>query len=444
IFALPTYAFVGASLLMIGLGAFRLVVLGQGQPAQVAPPGQGVFEPLTIILLLKAFAGGSVALTGTEAIADGVQAFQPPEPKNAAQTLTAMAILLGVLFIGVTFVADGFGILPIRAPIYVTVPSQVATIVFGGGSPLYFFFQGATALTLFLAANTSFNAFPRLAAILAQDGFVPRQFAFRGDRLAFTVGIVLLGAVSAGVVALFAGDTHALIPLYSIGVFVSFTIAQAGMVRHWWRERGTGWHWRIFINAVGMALTGVVTVVVLFAKAPESLLVAVVIPILVGLMYLVHREYASQAFELEVRPSAIIGPPHRRERVVIPVPALTRAVVQAVNFGRSISDNVICVHVTDDGEAGERLRERFERQLPGVTFVLVESPFRSLVGPFVAYLDVTGTKDPEAITLVVLPEYVPRHWWDRILYNQVTNQLKRALLGRPNTVISTVPYRRES
>jgi hypothetical protein len=160
-------------------------------------------------------------------------------------------------------------------------------------------------------------------------------------------------------------------------------------------------------------------------------------------MYLVHREYASQSRELEVRPGAIIGPPRRRERVVIPVPGLTRAVVQAVKFGRSISDNVQCVYVTEDTEQGEALRERFERQLPGVTFVIVESPFRSLVGPFLAYLDVTGVKDPEAITLVVLPEYVPRHIWDRILYNQVTNQLKRALLGRPNTVISTVPYRRE-
>jgi hypothetical protein len=195
---------------------------------------------------------------------------------------------------------------------------------------------------------------------------------------------------------------------------------------------------------LGAVLTGVVSIVVLLGKAPESLLVAIIIPILVGLMLFIHREYRAQARELEVRPEIVVGPPHRRERVVIPVPALTRAVVQAVNFGRSISDDVICVHVTDDAEAGERLRERFERQMPGVPFVIVESPFRSLVRPFVAYLDVTGTKDPEAITLVVLPEYVPRHWWDRILYNQVTNQLKRALLGRPNTVISTVPYRRES
>ena len=441
IFTLPTYMYVGSALLMIGLGVFQITVLHQGaQPHVALPPGQTVFEPLTIILLLHAFAGGSVALTGVEAIANGVPAFEPPEPRNAATTLTAMAILLGVIFIGVTFIADSYGILPGDT----TVPAQVAATVFGPGSGLFFFFQASTALILFLACNTSFNAFPRLAAILARDGYMPRGLAFRGDRLAFTVGIAMLGGIAAVLIALVAGDTHALIPLYAVGVFVSFTISQAGMVRHWLGERGAHLAWHVGINAFGCALTGVVAVVVLFAKAPESLLVAIVIPLLVLLMLFIHREYAAQARELEVKPQAVIGPPHRRERVVVPVPALNRAVVQAVNFARSISDNVVCVHVTDDAEAAEELRERFARQLPGVPFVIVESPFRALVNPFIAYLDVTGAKDPEAITLVVLPEYVPRHWWDRILYNQVTNRLKRALLGRPNTVVSTVPYRREA
>lgn len=444
IFAVPTYLFVGSALLMVAVGIFRIVVLGEGHPAPTPLPGApNPLQPLTILLLLRAFAAGSVALTGTEAIANGVQAFKPEEPRNAAQTLTAMAILLGVLFMGITFVADSYGIVAIDLPTTKTVVSQVATAVYGPDSIGFFAFQTFTALILFLAANTSFNAFPRLAAILAEDGFMPRQFAFRGDRLAFTLGIVLLGAVSAGLVAFFQGDTTKLIPLYSVGVFVSFTISQGGMVRHWRHERTPGWRRRAAVNAFGCVLTGAVLVVVLVGKAPESLLVAVVIPFLVGLMLLIRRDYDAQGRELEVRPDAVIGPPHRRERVVIPVPALTRSVVQAVNFGRSISNNVICVYVTDDAEAGERLRERFERQVPGVPFVIVESPYRSMIQPFVAYLDVTGAKDPEMITLVVLPEYVPRHWWDRILYNQLTNRLKRALLGRPNTVISTVPYRRE-
>ena len=440
IFAVPTYLFVGTALLMIAIGWFRIVVLGDhAAPPSVLPGAPNPLEPLTILLLLRAFAAGSVALTGTEAIANGVQAFKPPEPRNAAQTLTAMAILLGVLFVGITFVADGFGIV---ATAHQTVVAQVAATIYGPGSPGFFAFQAFTALILFLAANTSFNAFPRLAAILAGDGFMPRHLAFRGDRLAFTLGIVILGMVSAGLVVIFGGDTHALIPLYSIGVFISFTISQGGMVRHWLGERSPGWKHRLAINAFGCVLTGIVSVVVLVAKAPESLLVAIVIPLLVGLMFLIHREYENQAREIEVPADRVIGPPHRRERVVIPVPGLTRAVVTAVNFGRSISDNVQCVHVTDDPEAGERLRRRFEQQLPGVPFVIVESPYRSLIRPFVAYLDVTAAKDPEAMTLVVLPEYVARHWWDRVLYNQLTNGLKDALLGRPNTVISTVPYRR--
>ncbi len=300
-----------------------------------------------------------------------------------------------------------------------------------------------TALILFLAANTAFNAFPRLAAILAQDGFMPRQFSFRGDRLAFSLGIVVLGVVAASLVIFFGGETHLLIPLYSVGVFVSFTISQSGMVRHWLHERTPGWVYRISINAFGAVLTGVVAVVVTVFKAPESLLVVVIIPILVGIMLFIERQYRQQAKELEVRPETVIGPPWRRERVVIPVPGINRAVVQAVNFGRSISEDVLVVHVTDDVEAAEALRSRFEQQMPGVSVVLVESPFRSLIRPFVTYLDVITT-DPEMITIVVLPEYVARHWWDRLLYNQVTNGLKRALLGRPNTVVTTVPYRRES
>ena len=448
IFAVPTYLFVGSALIMIGIGMYRVIVLNEGVPPKEIIEGSiDLTQAAGIIIVLRAFSAGSVALTGTEAIANGVQAFKPPEPKNAAATLTAMAILLAILFIGITFVADSFGLVPVDDPatgrVSQTIISQVAATIYGGGSIGFYLFQAFTALILFLAANTAFNAFPRLAAILATDGFMPRQFSFRGDRLAFSLGIVVLGVVAAALVVLFKGETTALIPLYSVGVFVSFTISQSGMVRHWLHERTPGWIYRISINAFGAVLTGVVSIVVLVFKAPESLLVAVIIPILVGIMLFIERQYGQQARELEVRPEVVIGPPRRKERVVIPVPGMTRAVVQAVNFGRTISDDVLVVHVTDDVEAGESLRARIETQMPGVPVVIVESPFRSIIRPFVTYLDVTAV-DPETITIVVLPEYVARHWWDRLLYNQVTSGLKRALLGRPNTVVTTVPYRRES
>jgi len=440
IFALPTYLFVGVTLVMIAVGVFRIAVLGEGvEVANPLPGAPDVLEPLTLLLVLRAFASGSVALTGVEAIANGVPAFRRPEPRNAAATLSVMALLLGVLFVGITFLADGFGILPNDEQ---TVVAQVAGTVFGADSLGFYVFQTFTALILILAANTSYNAFPRLAAILAQDDLVPRQFAFRGDRLAYTLGILILSAVAISLLVYFQGDTHALIPLYSVGVFVSFTISQSGMVVHWLRDRGSGWRWALSINAVGALLTGVVLIVVLVFKAPQSLLVAVIIPILVLGMLFIERQYRHARSQLEVAPGARFGPPERQERVVVPVPDLSRAVVQAVQVGRALSSDVQAVHVTEDREAGEALRARFGETLPDVPFVIVESPYRSLIRPFVTWLDVT---DPGAdtLTIVVVPEYVASHWWERLLYNQTARRLREALLGRPHTVVTAVPYRRE-
>lgn len=448
IFALPTYLFVGSALFMIAVGTFRVVVLGEGQPPPDPVPGApDPLQAVGLLLILRAFASGSVALTGTEAIANGVPAFKPPEPVNAAKTLTAVAVLLAVLFIGITFVADSFGIVPVDEPVKKTVISQVAGTVYGGGSIGFYLFQAFTALILFLAANTSYNAFPRLAAILANDGYMPRQFAFRGDRLAFTAGIVILSAVAIGLLVAFGGDTHALIPLYSVGVFVSFTISQSGMVRHWLREKGAGWPRRLAINGFGAVLTGVVAVVVTVAKAPESLLVAVVIPILVLVMLFIRRQYGASAASLAVPVDGRLPVPHREERVVVPVPGIDRAVVQAINVGRTIADDVRAVLISDDPDAAARVQERWARQLPDVPLVVVESPYRALIGPLLAYLDVLDAAWPPdrdaPITFVVIPEYVARRWWERLLYNQSAKRLRAALLGRRHTVVVNVPYRRD-
>jgi amino acid transporter len=449
IFAVPTYLFVGSALLMIAIGAWRIIIGGEGggyDPSvieQTADTASGV----TVLLIIRAFASGAVALTGTEAIATGVPAFEPPEARNAATTLAVMAGLLGILFVGITFLAVNFGIAHIEEPAKQTVISQVAREIYGNGTIPFFLFQAFTAILLFLAANTSFNAFPRLLAILAQDGFMPRQFALRGDRLAFSYGIIVLATVAASLIVVFGGDTHLLIPLYAVGVFIDFTISQAGMIRHWLRERSAGWQRRLSINAFGMVLTAIVAVVVTVAKAPPSLLVLVLIPVLVALMRFIGRQYDGQAAELAVRDDLVVAGPQREQRVVIPVNGINRAVVQAVNFGRTIASDVRAVYVTDDADEGERLRDRWERQLPGVPLVIVESPFRAVVSPIVAYLDVLDQAwppDKEApITVVVLPEYVARRWWDRVLYNQVARRLKAALVGREHTVIANVPYRRD-
>jgi amino acid transporter len=447
IFAIPTYMFLALALLMVGVGIVK-VITGQAIPVHEAsvfmPPAT---ETLGIFLLLKAFAGGSVALTGVEAIANGVPAFKPPEARNAANTMTVMAILLGILFIGITIVAHAFQILP-TGPGGSSVVALVATSVFGSGSALVPAFAVSTALILFLAANTSFNAFPRLAAILAEDGFMPRQFSFRGDRLAYSWGIVLLAAVAFGLLFAFGGDTHALIPLYSVGVFVCFTLSQFGMVKHWLQVREPGWQWRSAINAFGAVLTAIVFLVVVTVKFRDgAYLVVILIPTLVAMMLFISRQYRASAQQLAVRPDLVVRPPHREERVVVPIPSINRAVVQAVNVARSISDDVRAVYISDDQDDAREVRKRWELQMPGVPLIVVESPYRALVGPLLAYLDVLDhawPPDKEApITFVVLPEYVARNWWERILYNQSAKRLKTALLGRPHTVVVNVPYRRE-
>jgi len=448
IFAVPTYLFVGSALLMIVIGVFRVVVNGESAPPPNPLPGApAVPEMLGVLLLIRAFASGSVALTGIEAVANGVPAFKPPEPKNAAATLSAVAVILAVLFVGITFVAYSFGIVPIDDPIRRTVISQVAAVIYGDGSIGFYLFQTFTALILFLAANTSYNAFPRLAAILARDGYMPRQFSFRGDRLAFNSGIVVLSIVALVLLVAFGGDTHALIPLYSVGVFVAFTIGQSGMIFHWLREKPQGWQRGLAINLLGCTMTGVVAVVVLIAKAPTSLLVAIVIPIMVVVMLFIHRQYDASAGHLAVRPDAVFPAPRRDERVIVPIPSINRAVVQAVNVGRSIAPDVRAVLISDEPEEAAAIREQWERQVPDVPLVIVESPYRALVGPLLAYLQVLDQTWPEGkeypVTFVVIPEYVARHWWERILYNQSANRLRRALIGRPHTVVVNVPYRRE-
>ncbi|HET9085154.1 MAG TPA: APC family permease [Candidatus Limnocylindrales bacterium] len=447
IFAVPTYLFVGLALLIVVTGVSQ-ILMGTAQPVPPRPDSLPLgTEPLGVLLLLRAFAGGSVALTGVEAIANGVPAFKPPESKNAANTMTAMAVLLGILFVGLTVVSVAYGLRPTQAggP---SIVAMAAEVTLGAGSPLVPLFAAATALILFLAANTSFNAFPRLAAILAEDGYMPRQFAFRGDRLAYSWGIVLLAAIAFGLLWAFGGDTHALIPLYSVGVFLCFTLSQAGMVKHWREVRESGWQWRLAVNAFGGVLTAIVLGIVVFEKFRDgAYLVVILVPLLVAMMLFINRQYARSKAELAVRPDIIVGPPIREERVVVPIPGLDRATVQAIKVGRSIDEDVRAVFISDDPERAAAVRRDFERQVPGVPLVVVESPYRALAGPLLAYLDVLDMAwppdKPEPITFVVIPEYVAKRWWERLLYNQSAKRLRSLLLGRPHTVIVNVPYRRE-
>ncbi len=438
IFAIPTYLFVGSALLMIVLGGWQILVAGEGASYPSLQDASVDVASLAILLLaMRAFASGAVALTGTEAIATGVPAFEPPESKNAATTLAVMAVLLAVLFIGITFLATGYAIVPGEDG---TVLAAVAGSVYGFDSIGFYLFLTFAAIILMLAANTSFSAFPRLAAVLAWDNFFPRRFAYRGDRLAFTAGIVVLGVLAAILIVLFGGSAHALIPLYAVGVFIDFTISQTGMIRHWLREKPPRYRRRLTVNAIGAVITGLVAIDVALVKAPSSLIVLVLIPILVAVMWFIRHEYDTAAKELDIDHSRVFVKPTKKSRVIIPIPNISRAVIRSVQFGRSLSDDVQAIHITIDHEAAEELRKDWEHMLPGVPLVIVETPYRSLVLPFLHYLDVMAPTPPDTITIVVLPEYVPRHWWDRLLHNQKAGRIREALIGRPYTVVAEVPY----
>ena len=449
-FSVPTYVYLVSmfGLLVLGLARFATGTMPEYTPPAAWLP-QGTVEPLGVLLILRAFSSGSVALTGTEAVSNGVPAFKRPEARNARLVLAMMGSSFALIFLGISFLAGQIGVLPDPSE-QVTVVSQVASTIVGEGSPYLWLVQIATALLLILAANTSFADFPRLSSILARDGFLPRQFQFRGDRLAFSTGIVVLAAVAMVLLVAFSGSVSALIPLYTVGVFIAFTLSQAGMVRHWLRLRSGEPRWRrlALVNGIGAVTTGIVAVEIGASKfVLGAWIVLILIPIQIAVMLFINRHYRASAAKLAVRPDGVIPRPRRRERIVVPVAGIDRAVVQAVNVGRTIGRDVHAVLISDAPDEAAKIRVRWERQLPDIPLVVVESPYRALVGPLLAYLDMLdedGRPDAESpVTFVVIPEYVARSWWERILYNQSARRLRTALLGRRHTVVVNVPYRRE-
>ena len=439
VFAIPTYLFVGSALLLVGAGLVRTVM---GSPPHVTDVELVTtnLEGLSAILVLRAFADGCSAMTGVEAISNGVPAFKPPESRNARTTIAWMSALLAIMFVGITVLALQAGAGP---ALHETVISQLGRAVFGTGSALYYVLLVSTFFILVLAANTSFADFPRLSSLLARDRFMPTSFAFRGERLAFSVGIVALAALAGVVVVAFDARVDALIPLYAVGVFTSFTLSQAGMVVHWWRLREPGWRRSIVINAVGATATAIVAVIFGVAKfALGAWIVIIIIPTLVALMLFVRRAYRRSELQLAVEPEVVLGTrPSRASRVVIPAADLRRDVVAAVKFASTMSDEIVVVHVTDDLAGAGTMRARFERQLPGVRFVTIATPYRDLVNPLIHWLRTTAEQRTDARTVVLLPESVVRHWWERLLYNQNPRRIREALLGEPSIVVANLPYR---
>jgi len=437
LFAAPTYFFIVSILVMIGVGAWRYLTGSLepvGVPAHaVTPNGLGV---LTTFTLLTAFSNGCTAMTGVEAVSNGVPAFRPPESRNASATLVAMAVMSIAMFMGITLLAHAYGIIPSDTE---TVVSQIARGTFGGRSVLYYAVQAATMLILVLAANTAYADFPRLASIVARDGFLPRQFMNQGDRLAFSNGIVILSVVAAILLVVFGGDTHALIPLYMIGVFVSFTLSQAGMVVHWRTIRTAAWRTSAAINGFGAIVTGVVLMIVATTKAAEGAwIIILMIPALVFVFEITRRHYDHVAAELTLRgwtPEAAGG-----HVVLVPIGGMQRAVVKALRYARTLSADVRAVYVEIDPIASATLRQQWTEWEQGVQLVVLDSPYRSLMEPLLEYIEQAQQADPTGYVTVILPEFVPHRIWQHLLHNQHALLIKGALLFKPNVVVTSVPF----
>ncbi len=402
-------------------------------------------QPLTLFLLLGAFSNGCAALTGIEAISNGVQAFKRPEARNAATTLIWMAILLTTMFLGTSVMAYLYHVHPKQSE---TVISQFARIMFTG--PLEWFYyvvQAATAAILVLAANTAFADFPRLSSLLARDRFLPRQFANRGDRLVFSNGIVILAIFSGVLVIAFGGDTSRLIPLYAVGVFLSFTLSQSGMVVHWLRERAKTrsqpWKKSLVINAVGALATFVVLCVFVATKFIHGAwIVVVLIPLLVFFFKAIHKHYVMVAKQLSTEGLAQIQP--IKHTVIVPISGLHRGVVNALQYARSIaSDKVQAVYVDFEEEATASLKDKWERWGAGVQLVVLPSPYRELTRPLLRHINRLSRENSDNIITVVLPEFIPARWWQHFLHNQSSLLLKGSLLFKKGVIVTSVPYHLE-
>jgi len=439
IFMAPTYLYIVTMLAIVGYAVVRNL-LGD-LPAYTPPPGWALengTQALGLFLLLRAFSQGAVALTGVEAISDGVPAFKAPEWRNARTTLTWAAIIFGVLFLGIAYLITTLGIVP-DPDEQQTVLSLLVRHVVGSG-PILILAQVATALLLVLAANTSFADFPRLSSFLARDGFMPRSFGFRGERLAFTTGIVALAGLAIVLLISFSASVTELIPLYTLGVFLAFTLSQAGMLLRWWRRHEAGWRRGMVINGLGTATTAVVAVVVGTSNFFEGAwMVMVLVPALMAMLMGIRAHYRSMEHQLDAVPGADddVEPD---PIVIVPLARLDRPARRALAFARTISPHATAVHITNDPHTADKLREDWATLGGRMELVVVESPYRALVGPLLRYMDALQSLHPTRPIVVVLAEVVPRHWWENLLHNQTSLRLKLRLFGRKNTIVADVPF----
>lgn len=438
LFSFPVFFFIGSLALLIVFGLFRHVSGGLAPEAALSP----ALEALPLLLILRAFSSGCTALTGIEAVANGVRAFKEPEAKNASLTLMWMAALLAFFFIGITYLVHQAGIMPMHE---MTVLSQLAARVFGDGA-MFYALQFATFMILVLAANTAFADFPRLSSIMARDYYLPRQLMSQGDRLVFSNGILLLSIFAGALILMFHGDTHAMIPLYTVGVFVAFTLSQAGMVAHWLRTRERGWWWAAALNGVGAAITAVVLAVVAWSKFMHGAwIVLFAIPLLIYFMLSIKKHYRriSSQLVLEESPVAVAenngDTQYGHHSVIIPVSGMNRPVLNAIRYALAISDDVVAIYVRLDDRQTSMTQEAWSKYGMGVPILVLDSPYRSVIEPLLDYIDEVRKVYKDGVITVILPEFVPSRWWEHLLHNQTAFLIKTRLLFRSGVVSTSVP-----
>lgn len=462
LFAVPTYGFVLSVGIMIAAGLYKVFISGNVTPVHSTFPGTTAAAPIGAafwFLALRAFASGCAAMTGTEAVADGIPTFRPPESKNAATTLVIMAVILGVLFCGISTLAVAYHAIPSELPkelirgheVNETVLSQISRGVFGRGW-FYYVIQWATAAILILAANTAFQDFPRLSSILARDRFAPRQLANIGDRLVFSNGIVALGTIAALLITVFGGDTHALIPLYAVGVFISFTLSQFSMGLRQRKLKQPGWKISSRISFFGSFVTCIVATVIALMKmfaGPKipighwqiptgAYIVLLLIPALVAVFLRIHRHYLDLADQIRVTDLEGLRPV--KATAIVLAAGFHKGVIQALEYARTISQDCRALYIETDPAETPLVRDRWEQYKIDVPLVILESPYRSVIGPVLNYLEEAKKERPDYMVTVVLPEFVPKKWWQQALHNQTGFFLKVALLFRKDLVVTNVRY----
>ena len=444
LFAFPTYGFVVTMILVVMAGLWR-VTQGGGAPQHVIAESTAGSESHVAMwfIVLRAFSAGCTALTGIEAVADGVQSFRAPEAKNASKTLMRMAVILTVMFLGIGYIAlhlPEISLLSTKNPEYRTLTSQIAAYAFGPQNFMFYVTQFFTAAILILAANTAFADFPRLSSFLARDGYLPRYMARVGDRLVFHNGIIVLAVAAGALVVIFHGELDSLLPLYAVGVFTAFTLSQSGMVAHWWKTRDYGWRQSMMMNIAGAVLCVAVLAIILLTKFTEGAwIIVVILPVICMGLVAINRRYRNMTSQLEIKPGTIMEPVGEHI-VLLLVPRVHRGIINALHYAQHLKGTCQAVHITINERALPDMQRFWNQYGEDVPLVVLPSPYRSLLQPVLDYVDKLRAEDPNVMISVVVPEAISTKWYHKLLHENVAQQLKQALARRRNVVVANVRY----